>query len=90
MNGRIEDILDKHERILEKLVEQQIRSEELLKATIERTQNHADEIKEIKESDVDVGKILERLKLKSDIIQWVVVVILTAVISYIVPHVLPK
>jgi hypothetical protein len=90
MNGRVEDILDKHERILEKLVEQQIRSEELLKATIERTQNHADEIKDIKEEGVTIGKILERLKLKSDIIQWFVVIILTAVISYIVPHVLPK
>ena len=78
--------LDRHEQILEKLVEQQIRTEELLKATIQRTTDHAQEIKDIKKESVDVGKILEKMNLKFNIVQWLVVVILAAIISSVVPH----
>lgn len=80
--------LERHEQILEKLVEQQIRTEELLKATIQRSADHAQEIKDIKKEGVDVGKILEKMNLKFNIIQWVVVAILAAIISSIVPHML--
>ena len=82
--------LERHEQILEKLVEQQIRTEELLKATIQRTADHAQDIKDINKESVIIGKILEKMSLKFGIIQWVVVAILAAIISYIVPHVLPK
>jgi len=80
--------LDRHEQIIEKLVEQQIRTEELLKATIERTKGHADEIKDIRKESVDIGKILEKMSLKFNILQWVVITILAAAISYIIPHIL--
>lgn len=82
--------LDRHEQILEKLVEQQIRTEELLKATIQQQRDHAQEIKDIKKEGVDVSKILDKMVWKFTIVQWVVVAILASIISYIVPHVLPK
>jgi len=82
--------LERHEIIIEKLVEQQIRTEELLKATIQRTAEYGQDIKDIKKEGVDIGKILEKMNLKFNIVQWVVVAIIAALISYVVPHMLPK
>jgi len=80
--------LERHEQILEKLVEQQIRTEELLKATIGLQKDNTSEIKDLRKESVDVGKILDKMVWKFNIVQWIIVAVLAAVISQIVPHII--
>jgi hypothetical protein len=63
--------LDKHEILLEKIIEQQVRSDELIKMLSKRTEQHDEEIKNLKQYDIDVGKLLVGLSLRLSVGQWV-------------------
>ena len=82
--------IDQHDHLLEKIVELQIRTDEQLKQMTRRSEAHDDDIRDIRKNEVIVGKILERLKMRNDIVQWVLAVTATAVIGYLVLHFLPR
>jgi len=82
--------IDQHDHLLEKIVELQIRTDEQLKQMMKRSEVHDDDIRDIRKNEIIVGKILERLKMRNDIVQWILAVTATAVIGYLVLHFLPK
>jgi len=82
--------IDQHDHLLEKIVELQIRTDEQLKAMVRRSDAHDDEIRDIRKNEVDVGKILEGMKLRNDIAQWILGIIAASIMGYLVLHFLPK
>lgn len=74
---------NKHEEIIERLVEQQIRSEDLVEALKTRTDQHAEEIKEIKKEAVDIGKVLEGMRIRFQIVQWIGIGLGTLILNYL-------
>ena len=86
--------VDKHEILLDKLVEQQIRIEEMLKVQIRRADAQEEALK--KKSDADVVKELELAKTLATIgqsmkiVQWAAGIIGATLLLNVAQHFLPK
>jgi hypothetical protein len=86
--------VDKHEQILDKLVEQQIRIEEMLKVQIRRADIQEEALK--KKSEIDTTKEIELAKTLATIgqsmviLKWVAGVIGGTLLLNLAQHFLPK
>jgi len=86
--------VDKHEQILDKLVQQQIRLEEMLKVQIRRADAQEEALK--KKNDTDVAKELELTKTLATIgqsmtmIKWAAGIIGSTLLLNFAQHFLPK
>lgn len=85
-NNREDKRMEKMDNVIERMVESHIRTEELLKNTINRSVEHDDYLKELTKSEALQNKILDQLSLKFNIVQWFIITVLVALITYIVPH----
>ncbi len=77
---------DKQDLIIERINESNIRTEELLKQVIIRALEHAEEMAKIAKNNGVQDKILESLSIKANIVQWFIITVIVALITYIVPH----
>jgi len=86
--------VDKHEQLLDKLVEQQIRIEEMLKVQIRRADAQEEALR--KKTDADTTKELELTKTLATIgqsmkiVQWAAAIIGGTLLLNVVEHFLPK
>ncbi len=78
--------MEKMDTVIERMVESHIRTEELLKSTVSRSAEHDDFIKELNKSEALQNKILDQLSIKFNIVQWFIITVLVALITYLVPH----
>lgn len=88
--------LDKHDELIAKLLEQQIRTEEqlqhLAKSTGDRFDDDQEDIKDLKGYKLDTAKILSAMGVRLSIIQWIGITVgsglILSLIGYIVAQVL--
>jgi hypothetical protein len=86
--------VDKHEQILDKLVEQQIRIEEMLKVQIRRADIQEEALKKKSENDatkeVELAKTLATIGQSMTILKWVAGVIGGTLLLNVAQHFMPK
>lgn len=78
--------IDKHDELIEKLIEQQYKMEAILKELTTRTNLHEEELKEMRKTGIDVGKILEGMRVRFSIIQWLAVTAGAILVAYLFQH----
>jgi len=92
-NGR-DPRVDKHDALLDKLVEQQIRLEEMLKVQIRRADAQEETLKRKSENDVtkelELAKTLATMGQSMTIIKWAAGLIAGTLILDVLQHILPK
>lgn len=75
MNNRDSNRLDRHDDLIAKLLEQQIRTEEqlgnLAKSTSQRFDDDQEDIKNLQEYQLDSAKILSAMGVRLSVIQWI-------------------
>lgn len=93
MDGR-DPRVDKHEQILDKLVEQQIRIEEMLKVQIRRADIQDEALKKKSENDVtkelELTKTLATMGQSMNMIKWAATLIGGTLLLNFLQHFLPK
>lgn len=86
--------VDKHEQILDKLVEQQIRIEEMLKVQIRRADIQEEALKRKNENDatkeVELARTLATIDSSMKFIKWAAAISGAFLIVYILQHILVK
>jgi len=86
--------IDRHDVLLEKLVEQQIRFEEMLKVQIKRADAQEDALKEKNKGDsekeLELAKTLATIGQSMTIIKWAAAIIGGTLILDVMQHILPK
>lgn len=86
--------VDKHAELLEKLVEQQIRFEEMLKVQIRRVDAQEEAARKKSESDntrdIELAKTLEGMKVTFSAIKWFATVSGGLIIVDLFSRILPK
>jgi len=86
--------IDKHDVLLEKLVEQQIRFEEMLKVQIRRVDAQEEALKKKSEDDtkkdIELAKTLTAIDASMKFIKWAAGISGAFLIVYILQHILVK
>lgn len=77
---------DQQDLILSRINDSNIRTEELLKQVVLQALSHADELNAIAKNNGTQDKILEQLAIKANIVQWFIITVIVALITYIIPH----
>jgi len=86
--------VDKHEQLLDKLVEQQIRIEEMLKVQIRRADIQEAALKDKSDADakkeIELTKILATMGQSMNMLKWVAGIIGGTLVLNVAQHFLPK
>lgn len=79
-------ILDKQNAIIEALNKQANAQDYQTRAVIDRTDHHTKEIENLQKDSVDVGKVLEAMKVQINILKYVGGAALTVTVGYLFSH----
>lgn len=89
-NRDINSRLDKHDLLFEKLTEGQTRLILVVETQSKRLDQHDADFKEMRKEQVDTGKILEAMKFKFSIGQWLLGAGGLLGLAYLFSHLFPK
>jgi DNA-binding transcriptional regulator YbjK len=87
---RLGSIIDQLSDVITALGKQQITAEATLHAVIDRTDLHAKEIENIQKEGVDVGKVLENLKSRVQLIMTIGSMVGGVVVTYVLSQMLGR
>lgn len=85
MNNR-DNRLDRHDDLIAKLLEQQIRTEEQLQHIGKSIGENEDDIKDLQKYKLDTAKILSAMGVRLSVIQWVGITVGSGVILSIIGY----